>query len=149
MLNKINETESISLHVRRGDYVSNLKASSEHGVCSIDYYKKAIEHIKSKIKDKKNICFFLFSDDPIWVKDNMTFINDEIVVIDFNNEEKSHEDMRLMSACKHNIIANSSFSWWGAWLNNNQEKIVVAPEKWFKVDNYDTRDLYPANFIKL
>lgn len=149
MLNRIKETESISLHIRRGDYVSNLTANSEHGLCSIDYYKKAVEYIKSKTESRGNRCFFLFSDDPIWVKENMMFLGDEMVVVDFNTGEKSYEDMRLMSMCKHNIIANSSFSWWAAWLNNNPDKIVIAPDKWFVVDYYDTCDLYPDNFIKI
>lgn len=125
MLNKILETNSVSLHVRRGDYVSLDYANKTHGVCSLDYYEKAIEYIAKKVK---NPHFFLFSDDIDWVIQNLK-LEYPFTVIDFN-QGKGWFDLNLMKQCKHNITANSSFSWWGAWLNENPEKIVVAPKKW-------------------
>lgn len=115
---------SCSVHIRRGDYISDKNANSVHGICDLNYYNKAINLINEKYE---NIHFFVFSDDIEWTKKNLkinktTYI--EHICI-------PHEDMFLMSLCKHNIIANSSFSWWGAWLNQNKKKTVVAPKKWF------------------
>lgn len=134
-------TNSISLHVRRGDYLNNKRLFT----CSLDYYQKAIEYISKKVS---NPTFFLFSDDPDWVKHNLKISYDHHFIIN-NNNNNDFEDMRLMSLCKHNIIANSSFSWWGAWLNNNHDKIVIAPKNWFKDNNINTDDLIPENWIKL
>ena len=124
ILEKIKSTNSISLHVRRGDY---LKLKHIHGICDLDYYQRAIEFITSKIK---NPHFFLFSDDIPWVEKNLK-INFPYTVVDVNHGKDSAWDMWLMKNCQHNIIANSSFSWWGAWLNENPNKIIIAPKKWF------------------
>ncbi|PQJ77700.1 alpha-1,2-fucosyltransferase [Polaribacter porphyrae] len=118
------QKNSCSLHIRRGDYISNKKANEVHGTCDLEYYKRAVKLMRSKFKDVR---FFIFSDDIDWVKKNLkvqhaTYINHKVI---------PHEDMHLMSLCKHNITANSSFSWWGAWLNQYENKVVIAPEKWF------------------
>lgn len=113
-----------SLHIRRGDYVSNPKAKSVHGTCSLDYYKKALQLIN---KTYDNTLFFIFSDDIEWVKENLLVEN----AIYVEGTKTPHEDLYLMSLCHHNITANSSFSWWGAWLNTNPNKMVIAPKKWF------------------
>lgn len=140
-------TESVSLHIRRGDYVQNPLTKQVHGICSLDYYEKAVNFIT---KRKSNCQFYLFSDDPIWVLDNFK-INHPTTIIDHNNASTNYEDLRLMSLCKHNIIANSSFSWWGAWLNNNPDKIVIAPKIWFAdtEKNEQTIDLIPDKWIKV
>ncbi|MDD2505652.1 MAG: alpha-1,2-fucosyltransferase, partial [Bacilli bacterium] len=135
---------SDSLHVRRGDYVLNSTTNKVHGTCGINYYNKAIDIVT---KENPEAVFFVFSDDCDWARNNLK-INHEKYFIDFNGKENCHEDIRLMSLCKHNIIANSSFSWWGAWLNNNKNKIVVAPKKWFNV-KINTKDLVPENWIKI
>ena len=127
ILNVINKSNSVSIHARRGDYELNKKIKEYHGLLSVAYYKKAIEIINKIII---NPTYFVFSDDPEWVKNSLKINN--ATYIDWNKGLRSHIDMQLMSNCKHNIIANSSFSWWGAWLNNNPNKIVVAPKKWFK-----------------
>jgi hypothetical protein len=145
MLNLINSTDSVSLHVRRGDYVTNPTTNSFHGTCSLDYYAKAVRYI---IENISNPHFFLISDDPDWVKENIS-INKPVTVIDINTTDNGYDDLRLMSKCKHNIIANSSFSWWGAWLNNNPQKIVIAPEKWFLSPELNTKDLIPQGWMKL
>ncbi len=136
---------SCSLHVRRGDYTNNSNINI-HGICSFEYYQKGIKYLEGKASD---INYFVFSDDIDWVKENLK-IDSAIYV---NNKEKSmpHEDLYLMSLCSHNIIANSSFSWWGAWLNENSEKIVISPFNWFSnyKMNKDTLTLLPNTWIKL
>lgn len=113
-----------SLHIRRGDYVSNPKAKSIHGTCSLDYYKKALQLVNSSYN---NTHFFIFSDDIEWAKKNLPVENTMYV----EGTKIPHEDLYLMSLCHHNITANSSFSWWGAWLNTNLEKMVISPKKWY------------------
>jgi len=126
-----------SIHVRRGDY---LKLSAHHPVCDLEYYNKAIAMMPSDTK------FLVFSDDIKWCKDN--FIGDRF---EFIMEELDIIDLYLMSFCNNNIIANSTFSWWGAWLNNNKNKLVIAPSKWFGVAKGDinTNDIIPENWIKI
>ena len=134
---------SVGVHIRRTDYTS-AHTKQYHGIIEKDYYTKAIELMSAK---QNNARFYFFSDNINWVKENFniagaTFVSNEIT--------KNHiEDLYLMSQCSHNIIANSSFSWWGAWLNNNPDKIVIAPKKWFNKGPKDTYDLYPDNWIIL
>jgi len=135
--------ESVSLHVRRGDYVTNPNASKFHGTKGMDYYSQALEKITSKYKD---IEIFVFSDDPEWCKQNLKF---EFPTTYVEGNKKGYEDMRLMMNCKHNIIANSSFSWWAAWLNQNPEKIVVGPKKWFNDPSVNTDDVLPKTWIQI
>lgn len=137
---------SVSLHVRRGDYVRNSRTNATHGVCSIEYYQSAIEYILERVKHP---ILYVFSDDIEWVKQNLrTHLPTEY--IDHNQGAASHFDMRLMSLCRHHVIANSSFSWWGAWLNPDPNKIVIAPRKWFAA-NIDTGPYCSCNmdtFVK-
>lgn len=146
LMNEIDSVESVSVHIRRGDYVSNTQTNSVHGVCDFEYYQSATNYIESKLGKKIN--YFIFSDDPAWVRANMEFGHDAVYV-DHNDASNNFEDMRLMSACKHHIIANSSFSWWGAWLNPNEDKIVIAPKRWFKTTTLDSNDIVPDNWIRL
>jgi hypothetical protein len=142
---KISSCEAISLHIRRGDYISDQNTFNTHGVCSMDYYEKALEFI---YRQCNNPVLFVFSDDMAWVKENFNF-DKQSYFIENNCGDDSYNDMRLMSSCKHHILANSSFSWWGAWLNSSAEKVVVTPRCWFASDRFDTRDLIPAEWIKL
>lgn len=144
LANMINRVNAVSLHVRRGDYVSNSKTHANHGLCSLDYYRAAIRHVSARIE---NPYFFIFSDEISWVKDNLE-MNFPCQYIDHNQGAESYNDMRLMSLCRHHIIANSSFSWWGAWLNFKPEKIVVAPRKWFENDN-NVKDLIPCEWTSI
>jgi len=141
---QIAKVNSVSLHVRRGDYVSNTKTNVNHGVCSLDYYRSAIRLIAERVEHPH---FFIFSDDIGWVKDNLR-MNFPCEYVDHNQGEESYNDMHLMSLCRHQIVANSSFSWWGAWLNSNPDKIVVAPQKWFAND-HNTADLLPKCWVSL
>jgi hypothetical protein len=140
----IGHYNSVSIHVRRGDYVSNDVTNKVHGTCSLDYYNNAIDYIKNS---EKKPYFFVFSDDPLWVKENLK-IDDPTQYIS-HNINKNYEDLRLMSLCKHFIIANSSFSWWGAWLSRNPDKIVIAPRRWFKQKECNISDRLPESWIKL
>jgi hypothetical protein len=140
----INQHNSVSLHVRRGDYASNPEAMSVHGLCTIEYYQIAIKYIAERVNLPN---FYIFSDDIAWVQDNLK-INYPHQYINHNHGAESFNDMRLMSLCKHHIIANSSFSWWGAWLNKRADKIVVAPKSWFFSEN-NIQDLIPKSWVRL
>jgi len=138
------EVNSISLHVRRGDYVSNAHTNNTHGLCSLDYYRDAVAHIAENIASPS---FFIFSDDIEWCREGLS-LDFPSTYIDHNKGDDSYRDMQLMSLCDHHIIANSSFSWWGAWLNSNLDKIVIAPKQWF-ASGYRTDDLLPSEWLLL
>lgn len=124
-LKKIKNCEvPVSLHIRRGDY---LKHANLQGICTTEYYQKCLEMILQK---HKNIIVFIFSDDHEWVKVNIDFGVPMVVIEHTDKSFKDYEDLLLMSECQHHVIANSSFSWWGAWLGKNPNKIVCAPSKW-------------------
>ena len=142
IIEQIINCNAVSIHIRRGDYFSENWYSSHNVIKSTDYYTKAIHLIESKIN---NPYYFVFSDDIEWVKENLKLIN--CTYINNNKDKKSYADMYLMSLCKHNIIANSTFSWWGAWLNRNENKIVVMPEKW--LNTKDCNQIFPDKWIKL
>jgi hypothetical protein len=145
ILHNIRVNESCSIHIRRTDYLSK-NAFNYHGTCNLDYYQKAVDFICSKIK---SIQFFIFSDDYIWAKENIKVIVENSFLIEGNHNENSWIDMFLMSQCSHNIIANSSFSWWGAWLNENPNKIIMAPQVWFAEKSINTSDLIPKEWVLL
>jgi len=137
ILNEIENSNSISIHIRRGDYMSPENYNMYGCIATPTYYKKAIKVIEEKVE---NPTFFVFSNDMDWVKKNIQ-INSRVFYIDINSGNGSYKDMQLMSNCKHNIIANSSFSWWGAWLNENKNKIVIAPKKWINREDVDSNKI--------
>lgn len=144
---EINSQNSVSLHLRRGDYLGNSLYS---GICTNEYYMKAVDEIVINVTKKEDLFFYVFSDDKKYATEFINKLNYPALLIDFNNGSDSYKDMYLMSQCKHNIIANSSFSWWGAWLNTNPNKIVIAPSKWYNVENENRyRDIVPDNWIKI
>lgn len=143
ILNEINNSNSVSIHVRRGDYLWN-KNLRIFTICTPDYYYKAESLISEKIPSPK---LFIFSDDIEWVKTNMPFHHPTVFVTD--GSLRDYQELMLMAACKHNIIANSTFSWWGAWLNNNPGKMVITPKKWFVTPDMDEKDLIPPTWIKI
>lgn len=129
LITSIEETNSVSIHVRRGDF---LLYKEYKGICEVDYYQKAIDYIKSQVQAP---FFYIFSTDEEWCLDNIVpLCPHSYKIVNWNHEEYSYEDMVLMSKCKHNIIAHSSFSWWAAWLNIHEDKVVVAPQKWINSD---------------
>jgi len=136
---QIINSNSVGIHIRRGDYISNQLFRSIYHSCSLDYYIQAMEIIMEKVLAPK---FFIFSDDIEWAKMHFQSISDAYIIHQAG-EESDYQELILMSQCKHNIIANSSFSWWSAWLNPNPSKIVIAPVKWYKdpESNKQTEDL--------
>ncbi len=139
----IDQVDAVSLHIRRGDYANNSKTYAKHGLCSLDYYHAAVKYVAERVESPQ---FFVFSDDMTWVRENLK-INFPCQFVEHNQGENSYIDMQLMSLCKHHIIANSSFSWWGAWLNPSLTKIVIAPQKWFASDTA-VDDLFPQEWVR-
>ena len=136
---------AVALHIRRGDYVSNEQANAAHGVCSFSYYEQAVQQLQARVG---GVNLFVFSDEPAWVQTNMHFTV-PTTYISHNTDKASAEDLRLMSLCQHNIIANSSFSWWGAWLNEHPNKIVIAPKRWMQLDTVDSAGLIPTTWLTI
>lgn len=145
IISKMMGENSLSVHVRRGDYVQKQRYQELFATCSLDYYKNAVDYITQNHPEP---VIYIFSDDISWAKKNIRFPY-KCIYISHNIGAKSYEDMRLMSMCKHNIIANSSFSWWGAWLNRNPDKIVIAPKKWFNDDTIIQTDIIPNEWVRI
>lgn len=143
LLKLIQATESVCLHVRRGDYVTSKISNLSHGTCSPEYYQAAIKRLKKKLAQPH---FFVFSDDLAWAKENLA-IGDQSTFVG-GNQAAPQEDLRLMSNCQHFITANSTFSWWAAWLSSNPKKIVIAPRQWFR-SMHDDRDLIPKRWLRV
>lgn len=141
-INAIKTSNSIAVHIRRGDYLDSNNVNLFGKVCTLEYYKAAINLMESKQAESH---FFVFSNDIEWVKANIVF--NKVTYITCNKGLNSWKDMFLMSICKHNIVANSSFSWWGAWLNKNTKKIVVSPSRYLNDDK--STDFYPESWIKI
>ena len=142
---KINNKNSVSIHVRRGDYVSDEVTNSFHGIIGLEFYKAAMKIIRKQINSP---VFFIFSDDIEWCQKNLKFKDD----LNFVDEKwEDFYDLKLMSLCSNNIIANSTFSWWAAWLNSNSSKIIICPKKWFNNDlkNNMSNNLIPQNWISI
>jgi hypothetical protein len=142
---RIAASESVSLHVRRGDIAANPGVLAVHGLCSIDYYQCAMARIAEAHRDAH---FFVFSDDVEWARNNLPQVH-AIEFVDVNHGARSYEDMRLMSLCRHHIVANSSFSWWGAWLGETASGLVVAPKRWFAVDDIPATDVVPGRWTRI
>lgn len=140
----IKTKNAVSVHIRRGDYVTIQKIADVHGTLPLSYYEKAMQKILGPDPDAQ---FFISSDDIVWAKEhfpkkyNVTFLS--------SGELPNAEEMILMSTCKHNIIANSTFSWWGAWLNQNRNKIVIAPKLWFRDLSKNAFNLIPTTWLQL
>ena len=144
MHKQIVSENAISLHIRRGDYLTPFW-SSYFAKCGNNYYDAAVTHIAKHVKTP---IFYIFSDDPQWVKDNI-HLEYPMIISENNQNELSHEDLRLMSACKHNIIANSTYSWWGAYLNSYPNKIVIAPKLWYSSNGADNPDIVPQRWDRI
>ncbi len=135
---------SVGLHVRRGDYAQS-GFSNIYGVCDAAYYKRAEEAILAKVERPR---IFVFSDDLAWAKGNLK-LKTELTFVEAKGLEEYHE-LALMSCCDHNVISNSTFSWWGAYLNRNPEKVVVAPGRWLKQESgMEEKDAVPGSWIRV
>lgn len=143
---QIKTAMAVSVHIRRGDYLQNEEAYG--GICTEQYYKTAIEYVKKRQQDAS---FFVFTNDPDyageWILKNFGQEKERFVLIEGTQEENGYLDLYLMSLCRHHILANSSFSWWGAYLNPSREKMVIVPHKWF--GNQECRDIYMENMIRI
>lgn len=143
MLDQIkSDSNAVSLHIRRGDYLLPKHWKTTGSVCQLPYYQNAVAEMNRKVNQPS---YYVFSDDLAWVKENLPLEN--AVYIDWNRGEDSWQDMMLMSCCRHHIICNSTFSWWGAWLNPFADKVVIAPNRWFQ--HCETPDIYPAGWVKV
>lgn len=135
---ELTESVSVCIHVRRGDYIAN----DSHVVLATDYYRRAVRRMTSALHDP---VFYVFSDDIPWCRRHLGFLG-EAIFVDHNGPDYDYEDLRLISLCKHHVVANSSFSWWGAWLAQHPGQVVIAPEKWYQDSNRTTRDLIPKRW---
>lgn len=140
---ELQELCAVSLHIRRGDY---LAISNTSGICTIDYYRQAIAKMEALVKPE---LYVLFSDDIEWCKEQFgpAIGKTSIRFVNWNKGTDSYRDMQLMTLCKHNIIANSSFSWWGAWLNQHPEKIVITPSRWMQSEGWT--DIIPEDWMTI
>ena len=157
LIHEMDSVESIAVHVRHGDYTTNINYKSFFSQPGREYYANAISHIRNNHPSPK---FYFFSDNIPWCRATFKDLPDA-VFISHNTGDESYKDLLLISSCKHQIIANSTFSWWGAWLNPNRQKTVIAPRFWFKTSYqmkkepvypcriYNTKDLIPENWICL
>lgn len=141
----IRDTDSVCLHVRRGDYASNPDINKIYKLCTPEYYQTAVGKLTEALAAPH---FFVFSDDQQWARENLK-IDHPVTFVGHNGASKDYEDLRLMSLCKHYVIANSSFSWWGAWLGSHPSKLVFAPKAWFQTQQHDTRDLIPDSWYMI
>ena len=144
ILRRIGETDAICVHFRRGDYIQKPKINAIHGTSSMEYYTSALEWV---LRGLAHPHLFVFSDEPDWVRDHFK-PHIPMTLVDMHSAEEAHEDMRLMAACQHFVIANSTFSWWAAWLGTHNGKRVAAPKRWFQSSEHDTRDLLPESWQK-
>lgn len=153
-VNLLTSGTTCSIHVRRTDYAIPSTARY-HGLMGMDYYNAAIQHVKARTS---TVRFFIFSDDKDWCRQH--FIGPEFAIVNANGvgsgdegPSTEHEDIFLMSLCNHAIIPNSSFGWWGAWLNPDTSRMVIAPKNWFNPEgpakNFDTRDICPERWTRL
>ena len=136
------DEHAVSLHVRRGDYVQPKFWDTIGSVCQLPYYRNALREMEKRVG---HLHYYVFSDDLEWVKAN--FDLPDAVYVDWNKGEDSWQDMMLMSRCRHHVICNSTFSWWGAWLNPRKEKIIIAPERWTR--DADSREIVPEEWIRV
>ena len=138
----------VSVHIRRGDYVKSAETARVHGALGAAYYKKALDILQGALDNR--ITAFVFSDDANDAEAVLDFVPRDNLVHVRGDPDRPWEDMALMARCRHHVIANSSFSWWGAWLNPSSEKIVIAPRAWFtpgELRQRNTCDLYPSDWI--
>ncbi|QJW89951.1 alpha-1,2-fucosyltransferase [Spirosoma taeanense] len=141
-----NASTAVSLHVRRGDYVNHPEFSKTFGFIGLDYYRQALNQLHER---HPNARLFVFSDDQAWVRQNLT-LPDDTVFVQNSGLNADVADLMLMSQCRHHIIANSSFSWWGAWLNPSPDKFVITPRQWYKQQpTWNTKDLLPSGWLAL
>ena len=145
LVKQVRNRPAVAVHVRRGDYVKDARTNEFHGLCPLEYYQEAARRIAKRVADPS---FFVFSDEPEWVRDNLK-LGWPTTYVTHDGGCTPHQDMWLMSQCSHHIIANSSFSWWAAWLCRNDARFVIAPALWFADSKVDSRDLIPDGWVRI
>jgi hypothetical protein len=140
-LDKVSHANSVSLHVRRGDYISNPNAAKLHAVCDNAYYEQAVSLVAECVK---NPVFYVFTDDPDGVMKDLK-LNVPTVMVSQSHLLRAYEELYVMRHCAHHVIANSAFSWWAAWLSSNPNKLVIAPSQWFR-NQKTNRDRIPPTW---
>lgn len=145
IIDEMRSTTSVAVHVRRGDYVSNAATNLVHGTCDSAYYQRSVTLLADQYGPLK---LFVFSDDPAWCRDNLR-LGHPTVFVDHNDTQRNCEDLRVMSHARHFVVANSSFSWWGAWLSTSVEKTVCAPARWFRTAKNDETDIVPRTWHRM
>lgn len=143
-LREITDTQSVSLHIRRGDYLTPENQALFGGICTEAYYKEAIGRMREQYPGCR---FFLFTNDKEWAKERFGDSREQSVTVVDLPEGSDHEEFALMSKCKHHILANSSFSWWASYLNKNPQKTILAPPKW--LNGWDCQDFYREDMLKV
>jgi hypothetical protein len=142
---RIESCESVAVHIRRGEFINDPEASRLHGTCSAAYYQRCFDYLAGRIG---RVHLFVFAEDESWARKNLK-ISFPAEYVPYRPENESWQNMRLMSLCRHHVLANSTFSWWGAWLGQRAGGIVLAPERWVQDDRYDTSDLIPSRWVKI
>lgn len=137
--------DSVSVHIRRGDYVQRPETMEFHGVCGEEYYKRCVDIVSQRIRDPH---FVVFTDEPGWARESFR-TRHRVTFVDWNAPRPGPTDLDLMCRCRHHVLANSSFSWWGAWLGMRSGNFVLAPERWFNQPEMDTADLLPASWERV
>ncbi len=145
IIQQMQSVTSVAVHVRRGDYVSNASTNLVHGTCDADYYLRSVKFLAEKFGPLE---LFVFSDDPAWCRDNLR-LGHPTVFVDHNDAMRNCEDLRVMNHARHFVIANSSFSWWGAWLSQSEGKVVCAPTRWFRTTKNDDKDIVPESWNRI
>ncbi len=145
-LDQIRSSESVMIHIRRGDYVDSPSAAKFHGVLALSYYQQAIEVL---LLNRPNAHFFIFSDDLPWAKEALPQDLKITFVENSSESDAAAQELQLMYACKHHVIANSSLSWWGAWLKQECGGLVFAPNRWISDSSLDLDNLLPANWQRI
>lgn len=145
VLEEIRAVTAVSVHFRRGDFISEAHTAAYNGTPSLDYYRRAVAMITAQ---HPNAHLFVFSDEPQWVKDNFQS-SAPMKIVDINPPDAPAADLRLMAACRHHVMANSTFSWWGAWLNPSSEKMVIGPNPWYQGAKLNTVDFLPAGWLTI
>ncbi len=144
-VDRMRSEQSVSVHIRRGDYLKGWRNRRRFTLCSMDYYTRSIHYLRER---HPNLRFYAFTDDPKWVVTNISPLIRDLRLVGHNSGKSSFRDMQLMSCARHNVIANSSFSWWGAWLNTRAGRTVIAPSSWF-ANGQSSKDLVPAAWVRL
>lgn len=144
MLAQIRSCNAVAVHIRRGDYLT-ANCIGVHGICPEDYYAAAVQHLMKSLEQEPHL--FVFSDDAAWVRENFK-APCPVTPVAINSGAEGHLDINLMRHCRHAVIANSTFSWWGAWLIENPDKVVIAPEHWF-ADGRDVSPIYPSAWLRM